>query len=231
MTELDFSEEDVLLYFKAVFGELPARDENGHFRLDCPFPFHPGGFVYMDPTNGQFHCRGGCGRGELAIFHMAKAKIFGFREARQAVLRIIKAEKEKARLADQAAKERALLAEREAKAAREKALAGLPDDVKKLVRKVDRHPGKSRRWLQQCSHLYGREFGKAIRCIERGKLVAWQDVLRDVAAYIDAAVILPATVQSRDHRVVSVRLRCVFAIDDVGKIDLLPETDVLARIG
>ncbi len=175
MTELNFSEEDVLLYFKAIFGEVPARDENGRFRLNCPFPFHPGGFIYMEPTNGHFFCRGGCGRGELAIFHMAKAKIFGLREARQAVIRIIGAEKQKARLAEQAARERALLAAQEAEAAREKALDGLPHNVKKLLRMIDRHPGKSRRWLQQRSHLFAHELHKVIRHIERRKLVAWKD--------------------------------------------------------
>ena len=38
MTELNFSEEDVLHYFRAVFGEVPARDENGR-RLDDPQDF------------------------------------------------------------------------------------------------------------------------------------------------------------------------------------------------
>lgn len=175
MTELNFSEEEVLLYVKAVLGEMPARDEKGTFRLDCPFPFHPGGFSYMDPANGRFHCRGGCARGELAVFEVGRAKLPGLREARQAVLRIIGAEKEKVRLADQAAKERALLAELEAKAAEAKALEGLPHDVRKLFKMINRSPGRSRRLLQQSSHAGAYGFRRAIRYLERSGLVTWAD--------------------------------------------------------
>jgi len=175
MTELNFTEAEVCFYLEAVLGKKPVRDEKGNYLLTCPFAAHRTLFVYMQPSTGDFYCRAGCAGGELAVFEMGRSKIFDLREARRAVLKIIGAEKEKARLADQAARDRALLAAQEAKAAREKALEGLPDDVKKLLRMVDRHPGKSRRWLQQYSHLYAHQLHKAIRFIERRKLVAWKD--------------------------------------------------------
>jgi len=175
MIELNLNEEEVRLYLKAVLGELPARSENGTTRPDCPFPFHPGGFIYMDPANGCFHCRGGCARGELAVFEMGRAKLPGLREARQAVLRIIETEKEKARLAVHEAKERAMLAEQEAKAAEAKALEALPYGVRKLFKMINRHPGRSRRHLQQSSHVGAYRFRKAIRQLERSRFVTWED--------------------------------------------------------
>ncbi len=175
MTELNFSEAEVRFYLEALLGKNPVRDEKGYFLLDCPFAVHPGVFIHMNPNNGQFYCRGGCARGELAVFEVGRAKISSLGEARRAVLRIIEAEKDKIRLAEQAAKEKALLAEQEAKAALDKATEGLPPDVKKLFGMVARHPGRSRRYLQQSSHAGAYGFRKAIRYLERSGLVTWKD--------------------------------------------------------
>jgi hypothetical protein len=51
----------------------------------------------------------------------------------------------------------------------------LPPDVKKLFGMVARHPGRSRRHLQQSSHAGAYGFRKAIRHLERSGLVTWAD--------------------------------------------------------
>jgi len=101
---------------------------------------------------GYWRCYGGCGEGDVFAFEMLRRRADHFKRCKQSVFEII------------------------ASASSESNPTRIVEaDVQKLVAKVQKHTGCTRRYLQQVCHWQARRFNRAVKRAEEQKLVSWQD--------------------------------------------------------
>ena len=165
---MEFTREEVALYFEAFLGHKPLPGADGMLRLPCtwPFPVRPPHDVLINPNSGRWRCEGDHGGGDLADLERGRSRISDHRQAEQAVLKIIREAKERKRQAEEAIR-----------AARDKQVEDLPAPVRSLLRIIDRHPeGIARRDLQQQSHMRRAEFRKGLKELEGRGLIRSQQV-------------------------------------------------------
>lgn len=161
------SPKEVRAYFTHVLGDARVPDGQGGCWGECLFRRHlmP---IYINFIDGHWECSGGCGRGDIVKFEMNRSRITDYQKGREAVLNIIA--------------EALAQAEDTANKAN-RAFAGqlLPGttvadrDADSLLARIARHPGRSRRYLQQGSHWSGQRFGRALGRLERLGLVKCDD--------------------------------------------------------
>ena len=142
---------------KAIVGQIPVPDDLGRIRLKCPCRSRPEHAIVMTLSTGDWYCESGCGRGDIADYEEWRSKAFGIRQGENNIRGIIEEAKSRAR------------------PAQVEVPKDLDPDARSLFARITRHPGKSRRNLQQTAHLRGKDFHRALRLLDGRRLVSWED--------------------------------------------------------
>ena len=117
-----------------------------------------------DPEHGRLVLRERLGRGDLATYEEWRSKDFGYRHGERNIRRIIEEAKNKGPEPEPAVSPPQVEVPKD-----------LDPDARSLFARIVRQPGKSRRYLQQAAHLRGNDFHRALRLLERRRLVSWKD--------------------------------------------------------
>jgi hypothetical protein len=145
------TEAEIRTYYKTVLGEQRVPDSQTILLLQCIFKPHTDG-MRIDLRSGRWSCSAGCGEGDVFAFEMLLRRADHFRRCKQSVLEII------ASASSGSNSSRLVEA-----------------DVQKLVARIGKRPGSTRRYLQQLSHWPAWRFRRAINHAEVQALVSWQD--------------------------------------------------------
>jgi hypothetical protein len=163
-----WSKSDVALYLCGILGSYPAFDRQGRVKIPGPSTgCHQRNHEAIMHRSGRWACPN-CSAGELHDYQARRSGLFSTcmypeRRASEAIEAIIRQEIDRRRERAQQAQALALQ-------------LALPRPAAMLVRIIYRYPGSSHRHLQQGSHMTRTKFNTAIRSLERGALVTYQDV-------------------------------------------------------
>lgn len=163
--------EEQILYYRAVMGEKWVPEGMTSFQTSCPFKpnLNHRFMVYLEAA--RWNCMQ-CGEGDIFGF---QAKLSEREHIRASIARVwdmiadVKAGKAKKSGPTAAADDKAPPAE---------PTTIERQDVRRLFGLVCRHPGSTRRYLQQCLHAPAGRFDRALRRLELQGRVTWREEFR-----------------------------------------------------